>query len=122
MTKSILVADDDPKLRALLEFRLRNDYDVTVVEDGQECWEYLDSHRVDPPDVVVLDVMMPGVDGYRVLDRMEADEQFDAVDVIMLTSRGTEEDVVRALESGATDYMTKPFSPNELAARIERVL
>ncbi|MCY4730231.1 response regulator [Natronomonas gomsonensis] len=119
---SILIADDDEEMRELLRFKLQNGYDVTAVADGEECWRYLDENADDLPDLMVLDVMMPGLSGYRILDRMRDDERFDDVEVIMLTSRGREDDIVRALDAGATDYMTKPFSGNELVARIQRVL
>ncbi|SDJ30254.1 Response regulator receiver domain-containing protein [Halovenus aranensis] len=119
---SILIADDDEEMRELLKFKLQGGYEVTAVSDGEECWRYLVANSNDLPDLMILDVMMPGLNGYRVLDRMQDDERFDEVAVIMLTSRGKEDDIVRALESGATDYMTKPFSANELIARIKRVL
>ncbi|MDQ2056349.1 response regulator [Halobellus sp. H-GB7] len=118
---SILIADDDEEIRELLTFKLQSGYEVTAAADGRECWRYLEN-ATDLPDLVVLDVMMPGLNGYRVLDRMQDDDRLADIDVIMLTSRGKEDDIVRALESGATDYMTKPFSANELIARIKRVL
>jgi DNA-binding response OmpR family regulator len=119
---SILIADDDEQMRELLTFKLQNGYDVTTVSDGEECWRYLEENTNDLPDLLVLDVMMPGLSGYRILNRMQGDTRFDDVKVIMLTSRGREDDIVRALDAGATDYMTKPFSGNELVARIQRVL
>lgn len=119
---SILIADDDEEMRELLTFKLQGGYEVTAVSDGEECWNFLVTNSDTLPDLMVLDVMMPGLNGYRILDRMQNDDRFDEVDVIMLTSRGKEDDIVRALESGATDYMTKPFSANELIARIKRVL
>jgi len=122
MGESIVIADDDAEIRELLQFRLGKNYDVTAVSDGEECWDYLNAHASDPPDLIVLDVMMPGLDGYRVLDRVEEDDRFDDVEIIMLTSRGKEDDIVQALESGAADYMTKPFSASELMIRIKRVL
>lgn len=121
MARSVLLADDNADIRELLELKLGSTFDLTTVGDGDEAWDVLTSRAGDPPDVVVLDVMMPGLDGYRLLNRIEADERFDDVDVIMLTARGGENDVVRALESGATDYMTKPFSAKELEARIDRL-
>lgn len=122
MTDSLLIADDDEEIRNLLQFKLENGYDVVTVGDGDACWNYLDEHADDPPDLVVLDVMMPGMDGYRVLNRIDEDERFEDVAVIMLTSRGAEDDIVRGFDVGATDYMAKPFAPNELGARIKRIL
>ncbi|MFC7771971.1 response regulator transcription factor [Salinirubellus litoreus] len=119
---SVLIADDDAEMRELLRFNLEKSYDVTTVTDGEECWNYLNAHADDPPDLVVLDVMMPGLDGYRVLDRVSEDDRFKGVDIIMLTSRGRDDDIVRALESGAADYLTKPFSSSELIIRIKGIL
>ena len=119
---SVLIADDDAEIRELLRFNLEKSYDVTTVTDGEECWNYLNAHADDPPDLVVLDVMMPGLDGYRVLDRVSEDDRFKGVDIIMLTSRGRDDDIVRALESGAADYLTKPFSSSELIIRIKGIL
>jgi DNA-binding response OmpR family regulator len=119
---SILIADDDKEMRELLTFKLQSGYEVTTVNDGKECWNYLKANPDNLPDLIILDIMMPGLSGYRVLDRMQDSERFDQIQIIMLTSRGKEDDIVRALESGATDYMSKPFSANELIARIKRVL
>lgn len=113
MMGSVLIADDDAEMRELLRFNLEKSYDVTTVTDGEECWNYLNAHADDPPDLVVLDVMMPGLDGYRVLDRVSEDDRFKGVDIIMLTSRGRDDDIVRALERGAADYLTKPFSSSD---------
>lgn len=122
MMGSVLIADDDAEMRELLRFNLEKSYDVTTVTDGEECWNYLNAHADDPPDLVVLDVMMPGLDGYRVLDRVSEDDRFKRVDIIMLTSRGRGDDIVRALENGAADYLTKPFSSSELIIRIKGIL
>ena len=119
---SILIAEDDVGIRELLRFKLQDMYDVTIVTNGEECWSYLETNADDLPNLIVLDVMMPGLDGYRILDRMRDDDRFDDIDVIMLSSRGKEDDITRALESGATDYMTKPFSLNELVARLKKAL
>lgn len=118
----VLVADDDREMREVLEFKLRSDHRVTTTVDGEECWAFLDERGDDPPDVVVLDVMMPKLDGYQVLERVEGDDRFADVPAIMLTARGQESDVVAALDAGAADYVTKPFSPAELVARIETAL
>ena len=112
----IVIADDDDTVREIVEFKLSGaERNVTAFENGRECWEHLESS--DPPALIVLDVMMPGLTGLQVLDRVRNDETLDSVPVIMLTSRGKEDHVIEGFERGATDYMTKPFSPNELAAR-----
>lgn len=117
MTHEIVIADDDESIREILQFKLDGpDRTLAAFENGRECWAYLESN--DPPDLIVLDVMMPGLTGLQVLERIRDDGHLSSVPVIMLTSRGREEHVVEGFERGATDYMTKPFSPNELVARV----
>ncbi|MFB6299407.1 MAG: response regulator transcription factor [Halobacteriales archaeon] len=119
MSPDIVIADDDDTIRELVEFKLANaGYSVTSFENGQDCWNYLTG--VEPPDGMVLDVMMPGMTGLQVLERIRDDPELTEVPVIILTSRGREEHVIEGLETGATEYMTKPFSPNELLARVNR--
>ncbi len=116
MERHIVIADDDDTIRDIVEFKLSGpERAVTAFENGRDCWEYLEANE--PPDLVVLDVMMPGLTGLQVLERIREDDRLASVPVIMLTSRGREEHVVEGFERGATDYMTKPFSPNVLVAR-----
>ncbi|MFB6143411.1 MAG: response regulator transcription factor [Halorientalis sp.] len=122
MSTGILIAEDEDDIREMLAFKFGRQYDVTAVEDGRACWEYLEDHAEDPPAVVLLDVMMAGLDGFRVLDKIADDERFDDVDVVMLTSRGAEADVDAALDRGATDYVTKPFSPDDLRDRVDELV
>ncbi|EMA63048.1 response regulator transcription factor [Halorubrum lipolyticum] len=124
MSKSAVIADDDETIRSILEYKLSNaGFDVTVCHDGEEGRAALDDPDADP-DVVVLDVMMPRLKGTQLLRTVRRGEL--AVDpdvpVVMLTSRGQEADVLEGLESGADEYLTKPFSPNELLVRIERLV
>lgn len=123
MSKSAVIADDDETIRSILQYKLSNaGYDLTVCHDGEECRQVLDNGIT--PDVVVLDVMMPRMKGTQVLRTIRRGEL--AVDpdvpVVMLTSRGQEADVLEGLKSGADEYLTKPFSPNELLARIDRLV
>jgi DNA-binding response OmpR family regulator len=123
MTHEIVIADDDETIREVVEFNLTNaGWDVVVFEDGDECWEYLESRVTDPPDLAVLDVMMPELDGMSVLDRIRNHDALADMSVVMLTSRNREEDIVQALEAGADDFVAKPFSEAELVGRIEVVL
>jgi DNA-binding response OmpR family regulator len=116
MPTEIVAADDDETIRDIVSIKLSGpDRNVTSFENGRECWEYLDESP--PPDLIVLDVMMPGLTGLQILERVRDDEDLASVPVIMLTSRGREEHVIEGFDRGATDYMTKPFSPNELVAR-----
>ncbi len=123
MTDDVLVVDDDEPIRLLVSHRLRSaDYSVRVCEDGREAANLLETGF--EPRLIVLDVMMPRLDGTRLL-RMIRNGEF-AVDadlpVIMLTSRGREEHVLEGFESGADDYVTKPFRAAELMARVRKCI
>lgn len=118
--KRILVCDDDPLLVDLLEYRLSSrGYEVVVARDGGEALAQLKEAR---PDAVVLDAMMPVIDGYEVLRRTRADESLAGIPILMLTARKQERDIVSALELGANDYLVKPFIPEELVARLGRLI
>jgi DNA-binding response OmpR family regulator len=113
----VLVVDDEPMVREVLERYLRNEgFDVSTAEDGPEA---LATFASDEPDLVLLDLMLPQIDGYEVFRRMRAIAE---TPVIMLTARGEETDRVVGLELGADDYVTKPFSPREVVARVRAVL
>ena len=116
----VLVCDDDPLLLDLLEFRLGGrGYRVAVARDGGEAIARM---QEEVPAAVVLDAMMPVMDGYQVLRRIRSDHALDAVKVVMLTARHKERDIVEALELGADDYIVKPFIPEELVARLARLV
>ena len=117
MSEHILVADDDPKQAALVRLYLERDgFDVTVVGNGREA---LQAARRRRPALIVLDVMMPEVDGLEVCRQLGGD---DGIPIVLLTARSTENDVLLGLYLGADDYVTKPYSPRELVARIRTVL
>jgi len=122
MTADVLVVDDDEDIRSLLFDHFPPAYAVETASDGEEAWRTLRDRADDPPSVVVADVMMPKLDGFRLLSRMRDDERFADVPVVMLTSRGRESDVEAALDGGATDYVTKPFVVSDLVDRVERCL
>lgn len=112
--------DDEPLLTELLEFRLSaRNYNPVIARDGREALARLQDSA---PDAVVLDAMMPVHDGFEVLRRMRASPAHAQTPVIMLTARRGEQDVVSALGLGANDYLLKPFMPEELLARLERLL
>jgi DNA-binding response OmpR family regulator len=116
----ILIADDDPLLRALLQHRLSADgHDVFAVEHGGHIIPALAECR---PDLIVLDAMMPVMDGFEILRRLKSGSSPDPTPVIMLTALKRESDIVGALQLGAADYLVKPFIPEELSQRIRRVL
>jgi DNA-binding response OmpR family regulator len=114
---TILVADDDPQLLRLVTRNLELEgYDVRAVSDGQQA---LDEIGRQMPNLVLLDVMMPRVDGFTVCERVR---EFSPVPIIILTARGQDQDKIRGLDLGADDYLTKPFSVDELVARVRAVL
>ncbi len=113
----ILVVDDEPKIVEMVRLYLERDgHDVSIARDGNEA---LARFRRDEPDLILLDLMLPGVDGVEVCRRVRRES---ATPVIMLTARAEEGDKLLGLEVGADDYVTKPFSPRELAARVRAVL
>jgi two-component system phosphate regulon response regulator PhoB len=118
--ENVLVVDDEREILELVKYNLeREGYRVTVVTSGEDA---LAATRRKMPDVVVLDLMLPGVDGLEVCRRLKADPATRAIPIVMLTAKGSEADIVTGLELGAADYVTKPFSPRVLTARIRAVL
>jgi DNA-binding response OmpR family regulator len=120
MPVTILVVDDDPVIQNLLALNFEMEgYSVATASDGAEA---LDSIAARRPDVVVLDVMMPKVDGIEVVRRMKADATTAAVPVLLLSARAQAKDVSEGLEAGADAYMTKPFDPADLLDRVASLL
>jgi len=116
----LLLVEDDPALAELLEFRFRQQgYAVTVTPDGDEAL-LLAAEEV--PDLVVLDWMVEGTSGIEVCRRLRKGKATAHVPIVMLTARGAEDDKIRGLETGADDYVTKPFSPRELIARVGAIM
>ncbi len=120
MTHRILVVDDEPDITALVAYHLaKAGYRVSTAANGPDA---LKAAREERPDVVILDVMLPGVSGYDVLAELRRREETKDVGVILLTARREEPDRIRGLSLGADDYLTKPFSPAELALRVNALL
>jgi two-component system, OmpR family, alkaline phosphatase synthesis response regulator PhoP len=116
----ILVVDDEPDILALVQYNLsKAQYDVVGVASGEEA---LAQVRTTPPGLIVLDLMLPGVDGLEVCKALKRHARTAAIPIVILTARGEEADIVAGLELGADDYLTKPFSPRVLLARIRAVL
>lgn len=114
---TIMVADDDPQLLRLITRNLQLEgYEVLAAVDGQQALEVIEAHV---PDLVLLDVMMPRLDGFAVCERVR---EFSSVPIIIVTARGQDQDKIRGLDAGADDYLTKPFSVDELLARVRSVL
>lgn len=120
MNETILVAEDQPHIRALIQYKLKNNgYNVIPVEDGQAA---LTKALEIKPDLILLDVMMPLMTGFEVLSALKQDERSKDIPILLVTAQSSEDEVLKGLEMGADDYITKPFSPNELAARVKTVL
>jgi phosphate regulon transcriptional regulator PhoB len=120
MAQRVLIVEDEPDIRDLLVFHLeREGYQVVHCRTGAEALRLV---RAGPPDLVLLDLMLPEVDGLEVCRRLRQDPATRTLPIVMLTARGDEVDRVLGLELGADDYVVKPFSPRELVARVRAVL
>jgi DNA-binding response OmpR family regulator len=119
-THTVLIADDEPNILVTLEFLMqREGHRVLLARDGDEALAQLHAHR---PDLVLLDVMMPGKTGFEVCQALRADEALARTKVLLLTAKGRDTDVAQGLGVGADAYVTKPFSTRELAARVRELL
>jgi DNA-binding response OmpR family regulator len=117
MQPTVLVVEDEADVVDLLRYNLnRAGFDVLIARDG---WEGLEQARRHRPDVIVLDLMMPKLDGYEVCRQLKADEELAETPVLMLTAKGETSERVKGLELGADDYVSKPFSPRELVLRVQ---
>ena len=120
MAETILIVDDDPDILELLKMNLEPEgYNIRMANDGERA---VQSACMNPPDLILLDVMMPHKDGFQVIEELKNIEHTKNVPVILLTARGQTEDKVLGLDTGADDYITKPFDLRELTARVEAVL
>jgi len=118
--KKILVVDDEEDILELVSFNLSKEgYDITCTTTGEEALEVIRTSR---PDLMVLDLMLPGINGLEVAKTLKHDPKTRDIAIVMLTAKGEEADIVAGLELGADDYVTKPFSPRILAARVKAVL
>jgi len=116
----VLAVDDEADILELLEYNLKeHGYKVTAIATGEDA---IKAARRELPDLVLLDLMLPGVDGLEVAKTLKADEATSRIPIVMLTAKGAESDIIVGLELGADDYVTKPFSPRVLLARIRAVL
>ena len=119
-TIKVLLVEDEEDIREMVHFNLfKERYQVLLASDGQTA---VDVATKELPELIVLDVMLPKMDGFEVCERLKNDPQTKKIPIIMLTAKGEEEDVIKGLEVGADDYITKPFSPKVLLARIKAVL
>jgi DNA-binding response OmpR family regulator len=120
MSRTVLVADDEPNIVISLEFLLQQEgYRVQVAHDGQEAWEAIQRQ---PPDLVLLDVMMPRLSGFDVCQKIRENPAWARLPIIMLTAKGREVEVSKGLALGADAYISKPFSTQELLAQVRALL
>jgi len=118
--KKILIVDDEEHILELLKFNLeKNGFEVFSSDNGEDCIVLIEQHNV---DLLVLDLMLPGMDGIDVCKEIRKMDRFQSLPIIMLTAKGEETDRILGLELGADDYITKPFSVRELIARVKAVL
>lgn len=118
--QTIIIAEDQSAIAQLVIFKLTKlDYEVIWGKNGREALDLIDKHK---PALVILDIMMPVMDGFEVLRTIKADPATKDIPVIMLTAKTMEEDILKGFDSGAVDYIGKPFSVSELAARVKAVL
>ena len=118
--KQILIIEDEPDIQELLSFNLdKNGYKVFSASNGEKGLEVA---RKEHPDLILLDLMLPGINGLDVCRIIKSDQDTSGISIIMLTALGQEEDIIKGLETGADDYVTKPFSLQVLEARIKSVL
>jgi two-component system alkaline phosphatase synthesis response regulator PhoP len=120
MKETILIVEDEKDIVKMLDYNLKKEgYKTLIANDGEDA---LDAANTKHPDLVLLDLMLPGLDGLEVCKELKLERKTASIPVIMLTAKGQESDKVVGLELGADDYVTKPFSPRELMARIKAVL
>jgi len=120
MNKKILIVEDEEDIRELIHFHLyKNKYDIYEASNGEEA---IEKAFLNQPDLILLDIMIPKVDGIEVCKRLKLDPKTSSIKIIFLSAKGEEEDIVKGLELGADDYITKPFSPKILMARIKTAL
>lgn len=118
--RKVLIADDEPNIVTALEFLLkRAGYDVRAAANGEEALALVESYA---PDLVLIDIMMPGKSGYEVCQRMRERPEWHHIKIVMVTAKGREAEVSKGMSLGADLYVTKPFSTQELIAAIDRLL
>lgn len=116
----VLVIEDDAHIWKIIEYKLKKEkHDLTWASDGLKALSALEAFK---PDLIISDVMVPYMDGLQILKKVKSSDDLKDIPVIMLTSQAQEKDIIKGLELGAQDYMTKPFSPAELILRVNKAL
>lgn len=120
MTKRVLIADDEPNIVVSLEFLMeRNGYQIRIASDGDQVLRAVEEQR---PDLILLDVMLPGRSGFEVCQKIRENPAWQGIKIIMLTAKGRETEVAKGLALGADAYITKPFSTKDLLAQVKQIL
>jgi DNA-binding response OmpR family regulator len=120
MTKEILIVDDEPNVVIPLQFLMeQHGYKVMTAERGEDALDLVYQYK---PDLVLLDIMLPGIDGYEVCEIIRLNPNFRNVKIIFLTAKGREEEIAKGMALGAEAYITKPFSNAELVAKVKEIL
>lgn len=118
--KKILIVDDEPNIIMSLEYTFKkNNFEVFIARDGQEALDILENQI---PNIIILDVMMPNVDGYATLEQIKQNEKLKNCKVIFLSAKNKESDIQKGLDLGASSYMTKPFSLKKLVDKVNELL
>lgn len=118
--KKILIVDDEPNIIMSLEYTFKkNNFEVFIARDGQEALDILENQI---PNIIILDIMMPNVDGYATLEQIKQNEKLKNCKVIFLSAKNKESDIQKGLELGASSYMTKPFSLKKLVDKVNELL
>ena len=120
MTKEVLIVDDEPNVVVSLQFLMEQQgYRVLVAERGEDALDLIYQYK---PDLVLLDIMLPGIDGYEVCEIVRLNPDYRNIKIIFITARGREEEIAKGMSLGADAYITKPFSNAELVAQVKTVL
>ncbi len=120
MAKQILIVDDEPNIVVPIQFLLEQQgYSVLIAERGEDALDLIYQHK---PDLVLLDIMLPGIDGYEVCEIVRLNPNYRNVKMIFLTAKGREVDIAKGMALGADDYITKPYTNTELMTKLEAVL
>ncbi len=119
MKKKILIAEDEENIIELLKIILSDTYDIDVVKDGKKALSYIKKNK---PDLLILDVMMPNLNGFEVCDKLKQDKKTKDLKIAMLSAKGQKKDILGGLQRGADYYITKPFDPQELKEKIDEIL
>lgn len=119
--RTILVVDDMSQIRNILSFNLRKEgYEIKVAANGKDALKY--ALGVKPPDLIILDIMMPGMDGYEVIKKIRASDTAKDIPIIFLTANAQKKDVQKGIEAGCNDYIVKPFKMDDLRKKIAALL